>query len=163
MARMPSAMAMPNAVAQLMTSYDVGWSFLVSMLMPAFAALVWALWICAVVSGSGVSISQPAVAMVAARPKVCTACSVITVLGAEVPGGRAPISWITGFLSTPEAVQGFSVTDPPPGRPMAFAGVPDALHHVISMPEAPANPGRTVKKSALGFTSDALIPNARRS
>ena len=39
MARMPSARAMPNRVAQLITSAEVGSSFLVSMFIPASAAV----------------------------------------------------------------------------------------------------------------------------
>ena len=31
------------------------------------------------------------------RPSVWMACSVITVLGADVPDGSAPTSWITGL------------------------------------------------------------------
>jgi hypothetical protein len=45
MAKMQSAIAMPKTVAQLTMVEDVGWSFLVSMLRPAAAAIACALWI----------------------------------------------------------------------------------------------------------------------
>ncbi len=60
MARMASARAMPNTVAQSTIVAEVGMLFLVSMVMFAAAAASLALWICALVSGLAVWISQPA-------------------------------------------------------------------------------------------------------
>ena len=94
MARMASARTMPKAVAQLVIAADVGTLDLVSTLMPAATAASRALLICAAVRACGVWISQPDV--IARRPSRRTACSVITVLGAEVPGGRPLTSWILG-------------------------------------------------------------------
>ena len=51
--------------------------------------------ICAAVGGCGAWISQPEALV--CRPSAWMACSVITVLGADVPDGRAPTSWITGL------------------------------------------------------------------
>ena len=48
--------------------------------------------------------SQPDV--VACRWNWCTACSVITVLGADVPDGRALTSWIIGLARQPLFGQG---------------------------------------------------------
>jgi hypothetical protein len=59
MARMPSASAMPNTVAQLRISADEGALFLVSMVMPAAAAVSRTCLICAAVGGCGDWISQP--------------------------------------------------------------------------------------------------------
>jgi hypothetical protein len=56
---MQSAIAMPKTVAQLMTSEDVGWSFSLSTVIPAVAAVAWAFLICTAVSGWAVWISQP--------------------------------------------------------------------------------------------------------
>ena len=98
MARMASARTMPNTVAQSMIVADVGTLDLVSTLMFAAAAASLALWICALVSGLAVWISQPAtVPGPVCRPSVWMACSVITVLGADVPDGSALISWIGGL------------------------------------------------------------------
>ena len=47
--------------------------------------------------GFGAWISQPDTFAVQAEMCRRTACSVITVLGAEVPDGSAPTSWITGL------------------------------------------------------------------
>src|ERR1700722_9048853 len=98
MARMASARPMPNTVAQLTIVAEVGTLVRVSMLMFAAAAATWALWICALVSGFGVWISQPATLPgPVCRCSVRTACSVITVLGADVPDGSALASWIAGL------------------------------------------------------------------
>src|SRR5437764_9205303 len=97
MARMASARAIPNTVAQSMIVADVGTLDLVSTLMLADAAARLALWICALVSGLAVWISQPATpAGPVCRPSVRMACSVIRVLGADVPDGSALTSWIGG-------------------------------------------------------------------
>jgi len=66
----------------------------VSMLAPAAAAVCVAFVIWVAVSPPGAWISQPAV--VAVNLSCRMACSVITVFGAEVPEGSAPISWIGG-------------------------------------------------------------------
>src|SRR5450755_2102067 len=95
MARMPSARKIPKKVAQLMIVADVGMLFFVSMVMPAAEAVARASLICAAVGGCCVWISQPEV--VVCRPNSWMACSVTTVLGADVPDGRALISWITGL------------------------------------------------------------------
>ena len=97
MARMPSASTMPNTVAQSMITPTDGMLFLVSMVRPAAAAASRALVICAAVGGAGVWMSQPSAVTLARRPSVPMACSVITVLGAEVPDGSALTSWITGL------------------------------------------------------------------
>ena len=72
--------------------------------MPAAAAVSRAPVICAAVGGCGAWISQPDA--LGCRPSVWMACSVITVLGAEVPDGRAPASWITGLATHWPLVQG---------------------------------------------------------
>ena len=89
---------MPKTVAQLMISADVGWSFFVSTVMPAAAAVSRALVIWAAVSGCG-RLDAASRSSLAWRSSWCTACSVITVLGAEVPGGRAPTSSIFGLAT----------------------------------------------------------------
>jgi len=68
---------------------------LVSIVMPAAAAVSRASVICAAVGLCGAWMSQPEAP--ACRPSVWMACSVITVLGAEVPDGSALTSWITGL------------------------------------------------------------------
>src|SRR5580704_15549964 len=78
MARMASARKIPKAVAQLMISAAVG--------------------------GCGDWMSQPDV--MACSPSSRIACEVITVLGAEVPDGRALTSWITGLARQSLAGQG---------------------------------------------------------
>ena len=98
MARMASARTIPNTVAQLTIVADVGTLDLVSTVMPAAAAASWAPRICALVSGLAVWISQPATSPgPVCRPSVRMACSVITVLGADVPDGSALTSWIEGL------------------------------------------------------------------
>ena len=104
MARMPRARAIPKAVAQLITSAEVGSSFLVSMLIRASAAVVLALLISAAVSGLEAWTNQPDT--VGFRPRRWTACSVMTVLGAETPDGRALTSWITGLATQSVGGQG---------------------------------------------------------
>ena len=95
MARMLSARAIPKTVAQLRISADEGALDLVSMVRPAAAAVSLALLIWAAVGGCGVWMSHPDAAT--CRPNSWTACSVITVLGADVPDGRALTSWIAGL------------------------------------------------------------------
>src|SRR5882672_9559553 len=95
MARMPSARAIPNTVAQSRISADEGVLDFVSMVMPAAPAVSLASVICVAVGGCGAWISQPEGPV--CRPSAWMACSVITVLGPDVPDGRAPTSWITGL------------------------------------------------------------------
>ena len=71
--------------------------FLVSMDIPAAAAVSRALVICAAVGGFGVWMNQPTALPVPVMCRVRMACSVNTVLGADVPDGSALISWITGL------------------------------------------------------------------
>ncbi len=97
MARMPSASTIPKTVAQLMITRTDGMLFLVSMVRPAAAAASLALVICAAVGGAAVWMSQPSAVTLGCRWSVLMACSVITVLGADVPDGSALISWITGL------------------------------------------------------------------
>ncbi|HCU92859.1 MAG TPA: hypothetical protein DHU96_09015 [Actinobacteria bacterium] len=66
----------------------------VSTVSPAAAAACWAALIWPAVSEPGVWMSQPAVVVV--RWNWRTACSVITVFGADVPAGSALTSWIFG-------------------------------------------------------------------
>jgi hypothetical protein len=78
---------------------DVGTLDLVSTDMPAAPAATCALWICALVSGLAVWMNQPSTSPgPVCRPSVRTACSVITVLGADVPEGSALTSWIGGLV-----------------------------------------------------------------
>ena len=86
---------MPNTVATLRISADVGMLLRVSTDSPAAAAACWAALIWAAVSDAGVWMSQPAVLIV--RWSWRTGCSVITVFGADVPDGNALISSILGF------------------------------------------------------------------
>src|SRR6266581_1435056 len=154
MARMASARTMPNTVAQSMIVADVGTLDLVSTVMPAAAAARWALWICALVSGLAVWISQPPTPLgPVCRPSVRMACSVITVLGAEVPDGSALISWIGGLAR--QLLCGH-------GNEFGFGPGPSGL----MLPERscmlarPDSPGRIVRMSAVGLTWLALIPKA---
>ncbi len=113
MARMPSASRIPKTVAQLMIVDEAGMLFLVSMVRPAAAAVSLALVICAAVGGCGVWMSQPE--MPVCRPSWWIACSVITVLGADVPDGRALTSWITGLAR--QSLFGQGVPDARPCEP----------------------------------------------
>src|SRR5215469_620451 len=119
MARMASASRMPKTVAQSTMVADVGMLFLVSRDMPAAAVASRALLICAAVGGFGAWMSQPATK--GCSPTWWTACSVITVLGAEVPAGRALTSWITGLARQSFCGQGYEFCPGPgpfgPGPP----------------------------------------------
>ena len=88
MARMPRASAMPNTVAQFTISADVGWLFFDSMLNWLLAARDWALVICAEVIGALASRVQPPKVLWSAMCSRCSALSVISVFGAEVPVGN---------------------------------------------------------------------------
>src|SRR5215475_518612 len=115
MARMPSARAIPKAVAQLRISADVGALDFVSMVMPAAAAVSRAPRICAAVGGCGAWMSQPET--LACKPSAWMACSVITVLGADVPDGSALTCWITGLARQSLLGQGQLVGGPLPLPP----------------------------------------------
>ena len=65
--------------------------------LPAAAAVSRASVICSAVGGCAAWISQPETLV--CRPRAVMACSVITVLGADVPEGSAPASWITGLAT----------------------------------------------------------------
>src|SRR5262249_34934516 len=87
MARVASARTKPNTGAQVVMVADRGALDLVSTVVPAARAAGLASWIWAEVSGFAVWISQPAAKGL--RWNFWTACSVITVFGADVPDGRA--------------------------------------------------------------------------
>ena len=112
MARMPRASRMPNAVAVSRISADVGMLSCVSTVSPALAAACWVALIWPAVSASGAWMSQPAVVTV--RCSWCTACSVITVFGADVPDGSALTSPIFGFARQEPGGQ----DEPGPGGPL---------------------------------------------
>ena len=111
------------------------------MVMPAAPAVSLAPVICAAVGGCGAWMSQPEA--LTCRPSVRMACSVITVLGADVPDGSAPTSWITGLA-----------------RQSLAGHVSPATSCMWEMPDSP---GRMVRMSASGLTSDALMPKAASS
>ncbi len=79
----------------------------VSTLIPdAPAASRWAVVTWAGVRPFGTVMSQPAVWIEFCRCCVVIACSVITVLGAEVPDGSWLISWIGGLATQEPGRQG---------------------------------------------------------
>ena len=88
---------MPNTVAKSRISAADGVLDLVSIVIPAAAAVSRASVICSAVGGCAAWISQPETLV--CRPRAVMACSVITVLGADVPEGSAPASWITGLAT----------------------------------------------------------------
>src|SRR5215471_3682768 len=108
---MPSARTIPKTVAQLMISDDDGMLDLVSTLMPLAAAATLASVICPAVGDFGLWMSQP----------TGTACSVITVLGADVPYGRPLTSWMTGLARQELFGHGYDSV-PRPG-PTGLAGL----------------------------------------
>src|SRR6516165_1705720 len=145
MARMPSASTIPKIVATaVICAYDGMW-LTVSMLAPAVAAVCVAFVIWVAFSPPGAWISQPAVVAVNLNTRM--ACSVITVFGAEVPDGRALISWIGGLARQLPGRQGL--------LPRGLLGV---NHSCICCVVGRA--GRTVRKSASGLTCADVIPNA---
>src|SRR4029077_3544370 len=107
MARMPSASTSSKIVAASVVCVSDGMLLMVSMLAPAVAAVCLAFVIWVAVSPPGAWISQPDVVAVNLNSRM--ACSVITVFGAEVPEGSAPISWIGGLARQLPGRQG------PPG------------------------------------------------
>src|SRR3984957_9949925 len=109
--------------------------------MPAAPAVSLALVICAARGLGGARMSQPEALTLAPRPSVWMACSVITVLGADVPAGSALTSWMTGLFTH--------------WRGQVLPWSPPVTS---CMPETPDSPGRAVRTSALGLTS--LIPKA---
>ena len=86
---------MPKIVAQLMTANEVGWSFFDSTESCVVDAASSALLIWAAREGLR-SLDQP-VRRGRLDVELRMACSVITVFGADVPLGSAPISWMTGL------------------------------------------------------------------
>ncbi len=114
------------------------------MLAPAAAAVCLAFVIWAAVSPPGAWISQPAVVAVNLNSRM--ACSVITVFGAEVPEGSAPISWIGGLARQLPGGQGL---------PGGLLGVSHSCMCCVV-----GRPGRMVRKSASGLTCAGVIPNA---
>ena len=143
-ARMPSASTMPKIVATSVTCANDGMLSTVSMLAPAVAAVCLAFVTWVAVSPPGAWISQPAVVAVNLNRRM--ACSVITVFGAEVPEGSAPISWIGGL--------GRQL----PGRQGLPGGLLGVNHSCIS--RVADRPGRMVRTSASGLTCAGVIPNA---
>ena len=85
-------MTIPKIVAQLMTADEVGWSFFASTESCVVEAASSALLIWEAVKGWVPWTSQSVVLCWMWNSRM--ACSVITVFGAEVPVGSAPISWI---------------------------------------------------------------------
>src|SRR5580700_9930947 len=155
MARMPSASTTPNTVAQLMMSAEVGMLFLVSMDIPAAAAVARALVICVGVGGFGVWTNQATVfpGPAPVRWRVRTACSVNTVFGADVPDGSALISWITGLARQLLFGQGKDCwpCGPPPPGPPCCPPPPLVLNGSCILP-SPDSPGRMLSTSAFGST-----------
>ncbi len=94
----PRAMTIPKIVAQLMTADEVGWSFFDSTESCVVDAVSSALLIWAAVKGWVPWTSQSFVLAWMWNSRM--ACSVITVFGADVPVGSAPISWMTGCGET---------------------------------------------------------------
>src|SRR5580658_8010060 len=113
-------MRTPKIVADPMTAEDVGSSFFDSTESCAVDAVSSALLICDAVNGWVPWTNQSVVLAVIWNSFI--ACSVMTVFGADVPLGNAPISSITG-------------SDEPPN----------------SRPETLERPGRELKMSAFGL------------
>ena len=91
------------------------------------------------------------------------ACSVITVLGADVPDGSALTSWITGlarhwFFGQGNESWPLPGPGPPPGDPL-----PVELEYTSCILVMPDSPGRMLRMSALGLICEALMPKARSS
>ena len=91
----PRAITIPKTVAQVITANDVGWSFFDSTESCVVEAASSALLIWEALKACVPWTSQSVV--VAWMWNSFIACSVITVLGAEVPAGRALTSWMTGL------------------------------------------------------------------
>ena len=90
--------------------------------------------------------SQPAVLIV--RWNWRTACSVITVFGADVPDGNALTSWILGFARQEPGWQGELG---PEGR-LLYAPYWSCISGQAD------RPGRMVRMSASGLTCAAVMP-----
>ena len=86
------------------------------------------------------------------------ACSVITVLGADVPDGSALTSSIGGLARQERGGHG-SVAGCAPGwkRPLGLA-----LKYICIL-DSVSRPGRMVRTSASRLTCAAVMPNARSS
>src|SRR5581483_3857845 len=126
---------------------DVGMLDLVSIVKFACDADSRALVICAAVGGFGIWTNQPAVCDCKWNSR--TACSVITVFGADVPEGRLLISWNIGFAR--QLPLGHALADPGPALGAPYSNC---------MWLRPDKPGRIVRKMAFGLICDCLIPNA---
>jgi hypothetical protein len=90
MARTPRATAVPKIVAQPSTSHELGSSFFDSTAMPSCPATVWALLICAALSGAAVVINHPVGC--SCRSYFAMSASLMMVLGASVPVGSPPMA-----------------------------------------------------------------------
>ena len=113
MARMPRARTIPKAVAQLMISDEVG--ALVLGLDGHAAPRPRSTGAADLGGGERMRALDQPTRRDGLQAELVTACSVITVLGAEVPDGRAPTSWITGLARHELRGQGKSPV--PLGRP----------------------------------------------
>ncbi len=114
--RTPRATTIPNIVAQLITAEEDGWSFFASTESWLVEAVSSAPLIWAPVKACAPCTNQSLVSVW--RWNSRTACSVITVLGADVPLGSAPTSWITGWARQPDAaVQPWELWEGPLLRP----------------------------------------------
>ena len=130
------------------------------MVMPAAAAVVSATWICAAVTGWAVSISQPP------SGRCSDAELVDGVLGKHDvrrrgARGKCP-DLLDQWVLQDTGIRAQRI-DRDAARRERCCGGCTLLHQVRSMPEMLEKPGRLVRMSAFGLTSDGLIPNARRS
>jgi hypothetical protein len=104
--------------------------------------LAFVIWVA--VSPPGAWTSQPAVVAVNLNSRM--ACLVITVFGAEVPEGSAPISWIGGLARQLPGRQGL------PGGLLRVSQ--SCICCIVD------RPCRMVRKSASEWTCAGVIPNA---
>jgi hypothetical protein len=158
-ARMPSASTMPKMVAtSVICATTVICASTVSMLAPAVGAVCLALVIWVAVSPPSPWISQPAVVAVNLNSRM--ACSVITVFGAEVPAGRAPISWIGGLarqLPGRQGLRGGSWGCPTAACAASWTGRAARLPAIVSSALLPDLLGPITATIAPGST-DRLTP-----
>src|SRR5579872_4685516 len=98
--------------------------------------------ICAAVSGADAWTSHPL--RLRAMWYLRTACSVMTVFGAEVPLGRPPVVWMTGPARQPWLGVHAGLLPPPGPGPG-----PETLHD-RNMRGRPARPDRMVRMSLAG-------------
>ena len=104
-----------------MTADELGWSFFDSTESCVVDAASSALLIWVALKGWDPWTSQSLVLAWMWNSRI--ACSVITVFGADVPRGSAPISWITGCGET-ASWRPYSVCDGPPPGPWAARSLP---------------------------------------